>query len=69
MGPSAKQLRDTPNPLRPMFIALMIIAGIYLTGLLVLAGAVKRAPEGFEDDDGFHKGRSLVDDGALMTER
>lgn len=45
-----------------MLIALSIIAVIYLSGLLVLAGAVWRAPEGFEDEDGFHEGRSAVND-------
>jgi len=45
---------------------MMILACVYLAGLLVLAGAVSRAPEGFEDDDGFHEGRhSLTDDPSL----
>lgn len=49
-----------------MLIALLVIACIYLAGLLVLAGAVWRAPEGFEDDNGFHTGRdSLTDDSAV----
>jgi hypothetical protein len=45
-----------------MLIALSIIAVIYLSGLLVLAGAVLRAPEGFEDENGFHEGRNAVND-------
>jgi hypothetical protein len=48
-----------------MFIALSIIAVIYLTGMLVLAGAVWRAPEGFEDEQGFHKGRGSAEDPVL----
>ena len=62
LDPSA----DIVSPITPMLTALMILAAIYLTGLLVLAGAVWRAPEGFEDDKGFHKGRTtLPDDVAL----
>jgi len=48
-----------------MLIALSILAVIYLSGLLVLAGAVWRAPEGFEDEQGFHEGRHVADDTAL----
>lgn len=48
-----------------MLIALSIIAIVYLTGLLVLAGAVWRAPEGFEDEQGFHEGRGSTDETAL----
>jgi hypothetical protein len=44
-----------------MLIALLVIAAIYLVGLLALAGAVWRAPEGFEDDQGFHTGRGSND--------
>ena len=44
----------------PMLTVLLVLAAIYLTGLLVLAGAVWRAPEGFEDDKGFHTGRNSV---------
>ncbi len=52
-----------PTPaLTLMWIALTIIASIYLTGLLVLASAVLRAPEGFEDDQGFHEGRIPTED-------
>jgi hypothetical protein len=45
-----------------MLILLLIIASIYFGGLLVLAGAVWRAPEGFEDDQGFHEGRAAITD-------
>jgi hypothetical protein len=48
-----------------MLIALSILAVIYFSGLLVLAAAVLRAPEGFEDEQGFHEGRHAVDDPAL----
>jgi hypothetical protein len=40
-----------------MLIALLIIAVIYLVGILVLAMELRRAPEGFEDEDGFREGR------------
>jgi hypothetical protein len=40
----------------------LFIAAFYFTGLLVLAGAVWRAPEGFEDEQGFHTGRGPVGD-------
>ena len=39
-----------------MFIILTIIGLLYAIGLTVLAGALWRAPEGFEDDRGFHRG-------------
>ncbi len=49
-----------------MITLLLVIAAVYFVGLLALAGAVFRAPEGFEDDNGFHTGRGpLRDDGAL----
>ncbi|MET0261298.1 MAG: hypothetical protein ABW223_00255 [Rariglobus sp.] len=49
-----------------MLLSLFIIAGVYVAGLAVLASAVWRAPEGFEDAEGFHAGRdSLTDDPAL----
>lgn len=52
-----------------MLTVILIFAAIYLAGLCVLAGAAWRAPEGFEDEQGFHKGRNagspLQDDGAL----
>ncbi|HEY9248064.1 MAG TPA: hypothetical protein VIO38_02985, partial [Rariglobus sp.] len=53
---------DPPQPLPPMLITLLFIAAFYFTGLLVLAGAVWRAPEGFEDEQGFHTGRGPVGD-------
>ena len=46
----------------PMTLLLTILACVYLIGLLVVAGAVWRAPEGFEDDDGFHEGRHPATD-------
>ncbi len=45
-----------------MLIVLLIVAAVYLLGLLVLAGAVWRAPEGFEDERGFHEGRCTAMD-------
>jgi len=45
-----------------MTLLLTILACVYLIGLLVVAGAVWRAPEGFEDDDGFHEGRHPATD-------
>jgi hypothetical protein len=54
------------NPSLNMITLLLVIAAVYFVGLLALAGAVFRAPEGFEDDNGFHTGRGpLRDDGAL----
>ena len=41
----------------PMVIVLSLFAFVYLVGLLTLAGALWRAPEGFEDDEGFHAGQ------------
>ncbi|HTJ78649.1 MAG TPA: hypothetical protein VL357_06600 [Rariglobus sp.] len=40
-----------------MMLAAFIIALLYLLGLLGLAAMLRRAPEGFEDDKGFHAGR------------
>ena len=39
-----------------MFTTLTILGLLYAVGLVVLAGALWRAPEGFEDDRGFHRG-------------
>ena len=53
---------------RPVFmvIVICIIASLYLLGLVVLACAAWRAPEGFEDERGFHASRgSLKDDASL----
>ncbi len=42
--------------------ATLCLAGlVYAVGLLVLAGALWRAPEGFEDDAGFHRGQEPQD--------
>jgi hypothetical protein len=40
-----------------MLFAFLIIAAVYLVGLVVLADAIWRAPEGVEDDRGFREGR------------
>jgi len=49
-----------------MMTVVSIVGCLYLLGLLVLAVALLRAPEGFEDDEGFHTGeRRLPDDPAL----
>ena len=45
-----------------MMIAATIVALLYLLGLGVLAAALRRAPEGFEDDRGFHAGRRAFED-------
>ena len=53
---------------RPVFmvIAIFIIASLYLLGLAVLACAAWRAPEGFEDERGFHAGsRAVKEDPSL----
>jgi hypothetical protein len=39
-----------------MMILLLILAAVYLIGLIALAGGVMRAPEGFEDERGFQEG-------------
>jgi len=46
----------------PMFIFGLIVAGVYLAGLFMLAGGIWRAPEGFEDDEGFHAGSGTAAD-------
>jgi hypothetical protein len=43
-----------------MMIFALILAAIYLIGLVALAGGVFRAPEGFEDEHGFQEGRDSV---------
>lgn len=46
-----------------MMILALILAAVYLIGLIALAGGILRAPEGFEDERGFQEGRdSLTDD-------
>jgi hypothetical protein len=45
-----------------MVVALYVIGCLYLAGLLAVATAALRAPEGFEDDDGFHTGRKPSSD-------
>ena len=39
-----------------MFLTIALLGILYTVGLVVLAGALWRAPEGFEDDAGFHRG-------------
>lgn len=67
MGRSKRNFADRLTPTAcQMLISLIAIAAVYVVGLLVLAAACLRAPEGFEDDKGFHKGRvSLTDDPSL----
>lgn len=45
-----------------MTLTLAILGLLYTAGLVVLAGALWRAPEGFEDEAGFHRGRETKDD-------
>jgi len=45
-----------------MMIVATIIVFLYLLGLGVLAVALRRAPEGFEDDKGFHDGKRTLED-------
>lgn len=45
-----------------MILALLLLGLLYTAGLVVLAGALWRAPEGFEDEVGFHRGRDPEDD-------
>lgn len=44
-----------------MAMTLTILGLIYVAGLVVLAGALWRAPEGFEDERGFHRGHEPRD--------
>jgi hypothetical protein len=49
--------------MNPMLSTLLLSLGfLYCVGLLVVAAAALRAPEGFEDKDGFHTGRKSVSD-------
>lgn len=40
-----------------MLLTIALLGLLYTVGLVVLAGALWRAPEGFEDDSGFHRGQ------------
>jgi hypothetical protein len=43
--------------MHPVLItSLCVLAAIYLTGLIVGIVGILRAPQGFEDDSGFHYG-------------
>ena len=37
-----------------MYSLLLTLAGLSLTGLIMLARAARSAPEGFQDEKGFH---------------
>jgi hypothetical protein len=39
-----------------MAMIIVIVGLFYTVGLVVLAGALWRAPTGFEDEKGFHRG-------------
>lgn len=45
-----------------MTLLFILLFCVYLVGLAAVVGAASRAPEGFEDEDGFHTGRSSVRD-------
>jgi hypothetical protein len=40
-----------------MLLTITLLGLLYTAGLVVLAGALWKAPEGFEDDAGFHRGQ------------
>lgn len=42
---------------KKMMILVLMIAAVYLIGLIALAGGVLRAPKGFEDERGFQEGQ------------
>ena len=54
------------GPLVTPITIILIIVCLYLVGLPIGAGAVSRAPEGFEDDEGFHAGRQPMTDEAAL---
>ena len=49
-------------PRSVMTLTLVLLGLLYTAGLVVLAGALWRAPEGFEDDAGFHRGHDPHDE-------
>ena len=60
-GPSAHRVKEP----RAYMTAAFIIALLYLLGLVVLVAALRRAPEGFEDDEGFHAGQHELEEEEL----
>jgi hypothetical protein len=50
-------LSEQPSPPKVMLLTIALLGLLYTVGLVVLAGALWRAPEGFEDDSGFHRGQ------------
>jgi hypothetical protein len=40
-------------------IFVILVASAYLTSLVWMLHSLKRSPEGYEDELGFHEGRSL----------
>lgn len=47
----------------PSFL-LYILAGVFLLGLSLILVGLRAAPEGHEDEKGFHQGASPADRGA-----
>ena len=45
----------------PMTLFLLLLCLFNLFGLVVLAYAVRKAPNGFEDGNGFHSGDQPLD--------
>ena len=43
-----------------MMVLALILAGVYLIGLIALAGGILRAPQGFEDERGFQEGQDTT---------
>ena len=45
-----------------MLLVFILLSAMYLVCVLVFARALRRAPEGFEDELGYQPGRQPVDD-------